>query len=276
MVFLDPLDQASVDTPEETKFTASSSRRPGHSAPLLLAFLTHTARFHPDLVKQHGDAIATARFYAEATRASLGSDIFDTASLETVQTYLMLGYHNWTNHEGDKGFLRARHAMSCAQLLGYQYDADLDDQEPALVNEEESERNQFINREIQRRTFWSCFCMDRYLSWREKRPQMFKIDELRRVQLPCSDKAFYKGRKVKTRLLGESDEAYDKRRHSPSETKIRLDNESNTLSQDRRHSVSVHDVNWEVGTFEAEIVFYIQAVELLGNVLKWACAGGRR
>lgn len=285
--FLGPLDQAPADTLLDTKFARPPPRRPRYSAPLLLAFLTQTARFHPDLVKEHGgNAIETARFYADATSASLGSNVFDIPAQETVQTYLMLGYHNWSNHEGDQGFLRVRHAISCAQLLGYQWDADLDKKKPAgkgpaSANDGDVAKDLFIHREIQRRTFWSCFCMDRILGGREKRPQILKSSELNRVQLPCSDKAFQTRRKVKTRLLHEDDETYARRREHRQRDLLRSNEHLHNATSDQgidcgHDSVVVEDVTWEVGEDEAELNVYIHAIDVMGNILTWAIALGRR
>jgi len=60
----------------------------------------------------------------------------------------------------------------------------------------------FIEQEIRRRTFWSCFIMDRYLSSGKYRPSMLNVKDLR-IQLPSSERAFLFGEKVRTLMLGE-------------------------------------------------------------------------
>ncbi|KAI4638014.1 hypothetical protein J4E93_010482 [Alternaria ventricosa] len=56
--------------------TPTQAPTPRVYAPLLLAFLTQTARFHDKLVAQMGnDPIRVAEFYASATRTQMGTDI---------------------------------------------------------------------------------------------------------------------------------------------------------------------------------------------------------
>lgn len=271
--FLDSLEQASTETSAESKSATPPAKRT-QQAPLLLAFLTQTARFHPELVKHGGSPSATAKFYAQATRLHIGS-IPDRPTLELVQAHLMLGFHEWTNGEGDKGFLRARLAMSCAQVLGYQHDADLDNHDSAMLQEADADKDQFIIREIQRRTFWSCFCMDRYLSMGENRPQMFRVEDVNKVQLVCTDDAFKFGQKVKTRLLWEDDTAYARRRHGLCEANKRLHDEANTNSSERPRNALFDDIRWEIAK-EADLNLCIHAVDLLGDICRWALAKGRR
>jgi len=177
-------------------------------------------------------------------------------TLEKVQALLMLGYHEWTALQGRKGWIRIGTAIRCAQSLNYQFDAELDERMPGHGTEAESrlsEKDQFILRETQRRTFWSCCLLDRYLSWGKNRPPMLNPDDFNRIQLPCSDGAFNFGRKVQTRLLGEVDQKYKERRMN-----------------------SPKDIKWEVGDSEGELTWYIKVVDLFGQIVKWSCSDGKR
>ncbi|KAL9097063.1 MAG: hypothetical protein Q9165_001027 [Trypethelium subeluteriae] len=60
----------------------------------------------------------------------------------------------------------------------------------------------FVEQEIRRRTFWSCFIMDRYLSSGKYRPQMLSVKDLR-IQLPSSEKAFLFGEKARLKTEGD-------------------------------------------------------------------------
>jgi hypothetical protein len=241
--------------------------------PLLLAFLTQTARFHPKLVEQkNNDPIATAEFYAEATIRSMGFEFLSDPTLEKVQTLLLLGYHEWTALQGSKGWLRIGCAIRAAQLLKYHTDADRDNEERSTDAKGErslSDKDQFVLRETQRRTFWSCYIMDRYLSLGEDRPSMFKREDFR-VQLVCSDSAFNFGRNVRTRHLGDGNAKYEYRRlQAPKPVHHQHDGHVQFMSR-------CPDLKWEIGDAEDEFVWYMPVVELFGDITKWSCRGGRR
>lgn len=253
--------------------------RPPHGPILLLAFLTQTARYHAGLVSQlKKEPTAIAALFAEATRKRVDDSSKDTASLERTQALLMLGFHEWTELQGQQGWIRIRLAISCAQLLGYQFDAKFDDRKESVgsdFDDEFAQQEKFIDREIQRRTFWSCFIMDQYLSSGLSRPPMLAVADMGMIQLPCSDTAFSHGQKVRTRLLGETDERYERRRRKISKSADRSCERPNGNHHDYEKR-DKPEVEWEVGKEEGELSLYIQAVNHFGRVMKWACAGGRR
>ncbi len=242
--------------------------------PLLLAFLTQTARYHDKLVEQIDpkNPIATATFYAEATRRQMGINYPGLPTLEKIQALLMLGYYEYTSLQGTEGWVKIGTAIRCAQVLGYQWDADRDHLKPNRAKQNNiqlSDKDQFIIREIQRRTLWSCCLLDRYMSWGKDRPSMIRIDELK-AQLVCSDAAFNFGRKVRTRLLGETDEEYKRRRaQKPRINKLPSPHQPHQMKQ------HAHDIKWEVGHEEADLSWYIQIVEHFGKISKWSSQGGR-
>ena len=275
--FLRPLHQAPSAEFTVLKKEYGPRPRPPHDPPLLLAFLTQTARYHSDIVSRLGSKpIATAEFFAEATRKRLGA-MPGKASLERTQALLFLGFHEWTDLEGEQGWLNIGTAIRYAQLLGYQRDelkkytraADCDDDEFA-------QQEHFIDREIERRTFWSCFIMDRYLSCGESRPQMLDVAKLRKIQLPCSDSAFSDGQKVRTRLLGEDDQAYAGRRQRVRDAINGSHEHLNGSNQDNHGSNRDDEVEWEEGKDEGELSLYIQAVHHFGRVMEWSNDVGRR
>jgi hypothetical protein len=249
--------------------------------PLLLAFLTQTARFHEKLVHMGGDPIKTAEFYAQATRTHMGADIFGRPTIEKIQALLMLGYYEWTALQGTEGWIKIGTAIRCAIVLGYTHlDVDVeDDGQPVPIKEVAikegdsplSEKDRFILREIKRRTFWSCCLMDCYLSWGENRPSMLR-EHCKRTQLPCSDSAFIYGRKARTRLLGEDDAMYAKRR----EDWDRRHSEQAGADEAHQSTQRSDAGKWELTEDEEEITWYIKVVVLFGEVVQWSCNRGRR
>lgn len=111
------------------------------------------------------------------------------------------------------------------------------------------ESQAFVSREIKRRTMWSCFILDRYLSSGRARPQM-SVETLH-IQLPCSEEDFRFGTNVKTELLHPDPGAL-------------LDDDT-----PKNNSFSHVDTSPVLGV-------YIRLVEIWGRFSKWSCAGGRR
>jgi hypothetical protein len=260
--------------------------RPPHSPGLLLAFLTQTVRYHPDLVAHHGSKpTAAAEFFANATERCVKLTPGEP-SLEHIQTLLFLGFHRWTALTGSAGWLLIRSAGAHAQCLGYHID---EEREWTAVRDRKKrlrERNQktdakiqhnalaqqenFLDCEIQRRTFWSCFLMDRWMSCGKRRPQLFDVHDIE-TQLPCSDIAFMNGQTVRTRMLGESDEAYARRRQDEDARRSDIDGNS-----DHHEGVAIDTVQWEVGKDEGELSLYIQGTDCFGKISNWSNKGGRR
>lgn len=227
---------------------------------LLLGVLTLTARFHPALVAHYsphqGDPIAASEYYANTLAASFGPTIRSLAnpSLESVQALLMLGLYEWGQTRGLSAWLYVGTAVRLAQSIGLAYEDDPDNPPLAAQNllkanghtAEATEREVLTEREVRRRTLWSCFIMDRMLAAGKYRPTMMNVDRLR-VQLPCSDEKFLFVRDVKTGFLNSDwlDESVHKR-------------ESETVNDD------------------GALSRFIRLVEIFGRLSEWSYAGGRR
>lgn len=316
--FLKPLRQASAAQQLPTGSYGPSSGPapvlPDLSALLLLSFLALTARYHPVLVAHHSPPSASrpsnpkiaSEYYAAAAKSRLAGNLGDglgTPDIERVQALLMLSLFDWGNCQGSKAWISLGVALRYAQLLGLQYEDELDDQPMALSQKVKQEAAQivpdgkswetankndaFVQREIRRRIFWSCFIMDRYLSSGKYRPQMINVHDVR-IQLPSSERAFLFGEKVRTLLLDEdanhfgraemenqkrmSDIPYTNgdRRWSPTHT-----NHSPRLKQEDTNSDAERG-RWEVGPDEGLTSRFVKALEIWGKLVKWCCAGGRR
>lgn len=237
-----------------------------HDPALVLAFLTQTSPFHPELVAQTDSPYDTAEFYAAAARRHLNYDFSGEGetALQQIQAFLMLGFHEWTACHSRNGYMLIRTAVNFAQMNDYQYDEDLDKQDEK--DDAASKRDRFISQESRRRTFWSCFILDRYLSVGRRRPKILQVEDLRnKIQIPCSDKNFISGRAVKTRFFGETDPEYAERRKKTYEEARRR---SNGQKPER--------IEWEDREDDGVLGRYIYALDHFSDVTKWANKGGRR
>jgi hypothetical protein len=186
---------------------------------LLLGVLTLTARFQPELVRRHSpsphqlDPIAASEYYATALADAFGptSRNLTNPSLEGIQALLMLGLYEWGQTKGLSAWVYVGIATRLAQSMGFPYEDDPRHsapkspasngslkghaaKQPAFPGEELTEK------EVRRRTWWSCFIMDRMLSAGKCRPTMIDVEKLR-VQLPCSSDQFLFVRTAETGFL---------------------------------------------------------------------------
>ena len=310
--------------PTPTDFSSGPDRAsvptPAGSPALLLAFLALTARFHPQLVSHHSppsfnkpsNPIIASEYYAVAAKARLAGptgDGSDVPELDVIQAHLMLVLYDWGMCRGSKSWLGLAIAVRSAQLMGMQYEQSLDDeplarsralnsealhfgipvspktQKPVAVTGEDS-----IDQEMRRRTFWSCFILDRYLSSGKYRPQMLNVQDLR-IQLPSSERAFLFGESVRTLLLGEESREVRGRAEVQSQRKASMQvceasgTHSRNTSKERTASIVSSHANanameetrrWELGQDEGVVSRFIKAVEIYSKILKWSCKGGRR
>jgi hypothetical protein len=214
----------------------------------------------------------------------------------------MLGFHEWGMCQGVKAWLSIGSAISLAQAQGLQYDCDFDNMKEARMHALSPDINykdvlegragyekgtsQDVNpaqQEIRRRTFWSCFIMDRYISSGKHRPLRLNIDDIR-VPLPISEEAFTFGRKETTPLLKPKQEkevdtlasrsGHDTRfNHHQENGHKGLDwNNGNGRDFDD-HSLSD---TAESGYREGFLSCFIRSISLWNEHMIWSCAGGRR
>jgi len=298
----------------------ASSSLPPASPSLLLSFLALTARFHPVIVAHHSPAtssrpsnpIVASEYYAAAARSRLSGQYGDelgTPTLERTQSLLMLGLHDWGMCQGVKAWVSIGVAIRSAQVLGLQFEQELDDMPLARslamndeirhmgVSPDRLGRNtmlnrgdEFIEQEIRRRTFWSCFIMDRYLSSGKYRPSMLNVQDLR-IQLPSSERAFLFGEKVRTSLLGDDGDGIVGRAQVQSQRRasVMLGARGGDLERGQEDENAYYDsrggpqassnednTRWEVGQDEGVLSRFIRALDMYGTIVKWSCAGGRR
>lgn len=181
----------------------------------------------------------------------------------------MLGYHEWNACEERGGYMLIQQGVGFAKMEGYMHDDEPLVDRPQEARSQEnviSRRDRFIQQESRRRTFWSCFIMDRYLSVGKRRPRMIQLDDIRNaIQIPCSDKNFISGRAVRTRYFGETDREYAKRRQEIDEKALQGDDQQKS-----------EKTEWEVREDDGMLGRYMFTLDLFIDVNKWANKGGRR
>jgi hypothetical protein len=282
--------------------TAQNSLPPA-SPVLLLGFLALTARFHERLVAHHSppsanrpsNPLIASQYYAAAAKARLAGNSGDGLGLPDgarIQALCMLALHDWGNCQGVKAWISLGVAVRYAQVLGLQYQNDLDDQPNSRTSALEfktfsAPQEEFVEQETRRRTFWSCYIMDRYMSSGKYRPQMLNVRDVR-LQLPSSERSFLFGERVRTAILSaDPDEYADPKpssEHSRRASSMHGGSNGDSASTPRHnhvHSDAQGDEEeqhgrWELGASEGIVSRYIKAIDLYGSVVRWACGGGRR
>jgi len=226
---------------------------------LLLGVLTLTARFHPDLVAHHSqagkpsDPLDASEYYATALKNAFGpSGIhLTTHSLDGIQALLMLALYEWGQTRGLSAWIYSGVAIRLAQSMGLAFEDDpvargfhAKSSTSRRLSAKPLEKDRAIEKEVRRRTLWSCFVMDRLLSAGKNRPNMILVDDLQ-VQLPCSEDDF---------LFGQFDA--------------------------RPSFLSSGNVETNADVYQARdqgvLSRYIRLIEIFGRFAVWSCAGGRR
>ncbi|KAI9728019.1 MAG: hypothetical protein M1834_007833 [Cirrosporium novae-zelandiae] len=255
---------------------------PKQTSPLiLLGILTLCARFHPSLVAYFSPPglstpLKASQYYADALRARIngvnGSELA-TPSLDRVQAFLMLSLYEWGMCRGREAWGLVGYAIRMAQNMELE---EIDGDATTSIKSRDPEGcqsapyqnsshmcqdyhvpkvNNIVEKEILRRTFWSCFIMDRYTSNGKNRKQMIRIEDIK-VQLPCSDSAFAIGQPVKTCRL-------PLHKSEPSDCELQPIRGSNLP-------------RLEIGHEEGVLSLVIKIVALWSKVAQWSCNGGRR
>jgi len=198
--------------------------RPPATDEFLLAFLALTARFHSKLVTHYASlspddprpALAASEAYASLARDRLVQTFvnrLEEPDLEQIQSLLMLTFYEWTVCRGSQAWKYLGLATRAAHTIGLHYQSDLDYEatscclEPSLLRTERQlsglyyGADGFVKQEIRRRTMWSCYLLERYMSngrYRLACPE----NAYHHVQLPASERAFLFDDPVQTLLFG--------------------------------------------------------------------------
>lgn len=214
---------------------------------VLLGILTLTARFHADLVKYVAaisssgssrsrttpgkvDPNSASEFYAAALTTALGSlpGAITHVSVERVQAFLMLGLYEWTRNRPQAG-VRAWMYIGTAIRMAQALRLGCSDEHVKSIESARrrsitgrsgvSASDWIIEKEIRRRTMFSCLILDRLLAVGDDRASMISTADLH-IQLPCSEVAFDLASEVYTGFLNESDEIPQRDLHIPRDDSV--------------------------------------------------------
>jgi hypothetical protein len=239
---------------------------------LLLGVLTLTARFHTDLVKyvvhttsnQGGsaksrpvqsrpDSSYASEYFAESLTKALGPlrTSMTVASIERVQAFLMLGLYEWSQARPRTGGLGAWMYVGVAIRMAQALGLGFGDRQPRHDRPGRRSLGQTstglpsadmtIEKEIRRRTMFSCLVLDRMLACGKERVSTIRSEDLQ-IQLPCPEFAFDLSQEVTTAFL-------------------------KTPLGEKAPPPNVQT--------DSVLARFIRLVDIWGEISKWSFAGGR-
>ncbi|ORY17946.1 zinc finger transcription factor 1 [Clohesyomyces aquaticus] len=151
---------------------------------LILAICAISARFstHPQLRTE--PAFLRGDVWGERAR-EIALKRYDAPNITILIVYLILGLHEFGTCQGGRSWMFGGMAQRMAYALQLHKELEYDPSIP------ESERKPLTltDREIRRRTMWSCFLMDRFNSSGTDRP-LFVNEQYIEVQLPMKENLF--------------------------------------------------------------------------------------
>lgn len=152
---------------------------------LVLAVCAISARF-----SNHPDVRTEPAFLRGESWASVARDIalkrYDAPNITILIVYLILGLHEFGTCQGGRSWMLGGMAQRMAYAL--QLHQDLAHDATGKAQGAAAELS-FTDREIRRRTMWSCFMMDRFNSSGTERP-IFVNEQFIQAQLPIKEHYF--------------------------------------------------------------------------------------
>ncbi|KAF1956365.1 hypothetical protein CC80DRAFT_548662 [Byssothecium circinans] len=268
-----------------SRFNSSQVTEP--FASLLLAFLALTVPFHKTFVERYWSGVTPSTIskrYADAARTRLNSNSGQSTGIpriEKTQALLMLCLQEWRSCQGAQCFQTLATAVSCAILQNLHVQRDLNPFARATIepglNEATSGKEWFIEAETKRRTFWSCYIMDSYVSSGNNRPWRIRFEDIK-IQLPCSEKDYFFGRNVRTMKLREDRSGFQKRRdqyYALRSSQHSVNGASHFWESSAVRS-SDDDPRWEDEREQECLSWFIKALDVYRDVIWWTCNVTRR
>lgn len=180
-------------------FSKQFNERPQDIDPaLLLAMLTLSARFCRSVLKDFESEAAASDYFCKRTLALLMPNV-DSPSIVRIQAFLMVGLHLWGSMQGPAAWIYVGIAIRMAQVR----DLGSELSYPAIEPGSPSFTSEWIMSEERRRTFWSCYMLDRYLSNGRGRPQAIQNKDIT-IHLPADNINFTFGTPEDTRYLNQT------------------------------------------------------------------------
>ncbi|KAK0312767.1 hypothetical protein LTR01_002429 [Friedmanniomyces endolithicus] len=153
---------------------------------LMLAVCAISARFSSHPAMRTEPAFLRGEQWAGPAR-EIALRRYDTPNITILLVYLILGLHEFGTCQGGRSWMFCGMAQRMAYALQLHNDLDHD---PKLRRNSEGKNGEgdltFTDREIRRRTMWSCFLMDRFTSSGTDRP-IFVAEQYIRAQLPIRE-----------------------------------------------------------------------------------------
>jgi hypothetical protein len=148
---------------------------------LILAMCAISARFstHPQLRTE--PCFLRGDNWGERAR-EIALKRYDAPNITILIVYLLLGLHEFGTCQGGRSWMFGGMAQRMAYALQLHKETEYD----PLINEAERKPLSATDREIRRRTMWSCFLMDRFNSSGTDRP-LFVHEQYIEVQLPVKE-----------------------------------------------------------------------------------------
>ncbi|KAL9116431.1 MAG: hypothetical protein Q9187_007044 [Circinaria calcarea] len=111
---------------------------------------------------------------------------YDEPNITILIVLLILGLHEFGTCQGGRSWMLAGMAMRMAYALQLHRELEYD---PLGRERDKGSELSFVDREIRRRTMWSCFLMDRFNSSGTERPMVINEENIK-VQLPIKESNF--------------------------------------------------------------------------------------
>ncbi|KAF2855070.1 hypothetical protein T440DRAFT_495703 [Plenodomus tracheiphilus IPT5] len=148
---------------------------------LILAMCAISARFstHPQLRTE--PCFLRGDNWAERAR-EIALKRYDKPNITILIVYILLGLHEFGTCQGGRSWMFG----GMAQRMAYALQLHKENEYDPLVNDADKKPLSATDREIRRRTMWSCFLMDRFNSSGTDRP-LFINEQYIEVQLPIKE-----------------------------------------------------------------------------------------
>ncbi|USP80639.1 hypothetical protein yc1106_07913 [Curvularia clavata] len=148
---------------------------------LILAICAISARFsnHPQLRTE--PCFLRGDNWAERAR-EISLKRYDSPNITILIVYLLLGLHEFGTCQGGRSWMFG----GMAQRMAYALQLHKENEYDPLVSESDRQPLSATDKEIRRRTMWSCFLMDRFNSSGSDRP-IFVHEQYIEVQLPVKE-----------------------------------------------------------------------------------------
>jgi hypothetical protein len=163
---------------------------------------TDPQRYIPDFqqlqkLSSSQSSINASRYFAYYSRLLL-KDVFDTPSVQRVQSLILLSSHEWSEGNYSRSYLYIGIAARMGSILGMC--------SPSGVC---YQNDTFISKESKRRTIWAVYMMDRCNSSGRNRNHAIKIEDIE-VPLPCPEVNFQEGIPIEYPSYNDCFKGFDK------------------------------------------------------------------